>query len=397
MAPRARSKKHRDLPDNLEPDTKQVNGLPVVYYRYRFPDGRRKSLGRDKAKAIALAKVLNERLTSPGIQQAAAALIGQHAASTTDNPTLAVVIDQFRQHFLAGKRYSARTRAEIDIKLEKYREMWGSQTIQSFTTLQLAQFLNDLTVSPYIKHRKLLIDLFGFAGHQGYVQANPAAMTLAKSDSDRQKRRQRHTLEGYKAIHAAAPDWLQRAMDIALRSLQRRGDLTRLHRDQVDMAAGTIRVLQEKTRQYQKPVYLEIQMGAELKAAVQACLGTGIPCPYLIHYRPVRMASRERMSKLHPFAVTDDHLTKTFSRVRDEVGAYNHLETGERPTFHDIRALGIWLYQKAGFPGEYINALSGHASDKMRAHYAEGHEEVAPKVVRADLTLPENTPKIPRK
>jgi len=231
----------------------------------------------------------------------------------------------------------------------------------------------------------------------GQGRANPAAMTLAKSDRRRQKRRQRPTLDGYEATHAAAPDWLQRAMDTALRTLPCRGDLAGLHPDQVNMPAGTIRVLQEKTRQYQKPVYLEIQMGGELKDAIQACLGTGIPCPYLIHYRPARMASRERMGKLHPFAVTDDHLTKTFSKVRDEVGAYNHLEPAERPTFHDIRALGIWLYQKAGFPSEYINALSGHASDKMQAHYAEGHEEVAPKVVRADLVLPENTPKIPRK
>src|SRR5690606_14275567 len=99
MAPRARSRKHRDLPDNLEPDTRQVNDLPVVYARYRFPDGRRKSLGKDKAKAIAIGKVLNERLTTPGIQQAAAALIGQHAATTTDNPPLTDVIEQFRQHF----------------------------------------------------------------------------------------------------------------------------------------------------------------------------------------------------------------------------------------------------------------------------------------------------------
>lgn len=393
MAPRQRSRKHRDLPENLEPDTKQVNGQSVVYYRYRFPDGRRKSLGRDKAHAIAVAKALNEKLSCPTVQQAAAAILGDSG----ENPALSSVIEQFRQHYLTGKRYSKRTMAEIDFKLANYSDLWGDQRIRSFTTLQLAQFLNDKPVSAYVKHRKLLMDLFGFAGHQGLIDSNPAAMTLAKSDADRQKKRQRHTPEGYQAIRDAAPDWLKRAMDIALRSLQRRGDLTRLHRDQVDMTAGTIRVMQEKTKQYQKPVYLEIQMGPELKVAVQACMGTGIPCPYLIHYRPARMQSRDRQGKMHPFAVTDDHLTKTFAKVRDEVGVYSHLEPGERPTFHDIRALGIWMYQKAGFPPEYINALSGHASDKMREHYAEGHEEVAPKVVRADLSFPENTPKIPRK
>jgi len=392
--PKPRSKRYRDLPDNLEPDPQNRNGKPVVYFRYVFPDGRRKSLGNDREHAKAVAKALNEQMAQDSVKDAVAAMLGNH---TRDNPPLNKVIEEFETHYLPGKQYSARSLDEISIKLKRYRETWGNQVVQSFTTLQVAEFLNKLSVSAYIKHRKLLLDLFAFAGHQGYVNANPVAMTLAKSDSQRQKKRQRHTIEGYRAIYNAAPDWLQRAMDIALRTLQRRGDLCSLHRDQVDMERGTIRILQEKTRQYKEPVYLEIQMGKELRAAIQACLGTGIPCPYLIHYRPERMKASNRAAKLHPFAVTESHLTKTFSKARDACGAYDHLSKDQRPSFHDIRALGIWLYEKAGFAPEYINALSGHASNAMREHYAEGHETKAPKLVSADLSFPENTPKIPRK
>lgn len=392
--PKPRSKRYRDLPDNLEPDPQNRNGKPVVYFRYVFPDGRRKSLGKDREHAKAVAKALNQELARDTVKDAVAAMLGNH---TRDNPPLNKVIEEFEAHYLPGKQYSARSLDEISIKLKRYRETWGNQVVQSFTTLQAAEFLNKLSVSAYIKHRKLLLDLFAFAGHQGYVNANPVAITLAKSDSQRQKKRQRHTIEGYRAIYDAAPEWLQRAMDIALRTLQRRGDLCSLHRDQVDMERGTIRILQEKTRQYKEPVYLEIQMGKELRSAVQACLGTGIPCPYLIHYRPERMKASNRAAKLHPFAVTESHLTKTFAKVRDESGAYDHLDKDQRPSFHDIRALGIWLYEKAGFPPEYINALSGHASNAMREHYAEGHEAKAPKLVSADLSFPENTPKIPRK
>ena len=43
--PKPRSKRYRDLPDNLEPDPQTRNGQTVVYFRYIFPDGRRKSLG----------------------------------------------------------------------------------------------------------------------------------------------------------------------------------------------------------------------------------------------------------------------------------------------------------------------------------------------------------------
>ncbi|MFT0138755.1 tyrosine-type recombinase/integrase [Alcanivoracaceae bacterium MT1] len=396
MAPRPRSRRYKDLPDNLEADPKTVGGKRTVYYRYAFPDGRRKSLGKDKQHAIQVARALNEKLRSADVQKTVSTLLGSHVATSRSNPDLKSVIGQFREHFLATKTYSKKTREEVEYKLALYERQWGSQTIQTFTTLQIAEFLNTLSVAPYIKHRKLLSDLFSFAGHQGYLQQNVVAMTLKKASSERKKKRRRHTLDGYRKIHAAAPDWLQRAMDIALRSLQRRGDITSLHKSQVDMAKGTIRILQAKTEQYAEPVFIEIQMGTELRRAVAACLSTDIPCPYLIHYRPGKLTSRTRKAKLHPFAVAENYLTNTFREVRDKVGAYDHLPKDERPTFHDIRALGIWLYEKAGFPPEYINALSGHASDAMREHYAEGHEEKAPKIVRADLTFPESSPNSPR-
>ena len=398
MAPRPRSRQHKDLPENLEADTKTVSGQRVVYYRYRFPDGRRKSLGRDKQKATSIAKALNERLDSPTIQESVAKLIGQHAVTSRENPPLSIVIAEFQKRFIPGKRYSARSLDEIGYKLAKYQALWGNQTIQSFTTLQIASFLNRLTVSPYIKHRKLLLDLFAFAGHQGYVQTNPVAMTLGKSDSEREKQRRRHTIEGYRAIHAIAEPWLQRAMDIAVRSLQREGDLTSLHKDQLNLERGTIRILQHKTKQYREPVYIEIKMGPELEEVVRACLSTGIPCPYLIHRRPLRQPpTAKRTKKRHPFAVTEDYLSKAFAKARDSVDAYNHLGPKEKPAFHDLRALGEWLYELAGYSDEYINALGGWASNKMREHYGEGHEEKAPKIVSADLSFPENTPNVPRK
>lgn len=54
---------------------------------------------------------------------------------------------------------------------------------------------------------------------------------------------------------------------------------------------------------------------------------------------------------------------------------YDHVPAGERPTFHEIRALGAWLYEQQKFPQEYIQALMGHADEKMTKHYQEGHDE----------------------
>lgn len=389
MTPRGRSRRHKDLPENLEPDTKTLaDGSAATYYRYKFPDGRRKPLGRDKDVAIAAANALNVKFASDATKDLLACVLSPESprAPTTDNPALSTVITNFKKHFLPGRKYSERSLSEIGYKLKNYDERWGSQLIKTFTTVQIADFLNTLSVSAYIKHRKVLLDIFAYAGHSGYVQINPVAMTLEKFDSEREKQRQRHTIEGYRAIYLIAPDWMQRAMDIALRSLQRRGDLTRMHRGQL-LPNDIIRVLQRKTRNYKTPVHIDIQMGGELLEAVNRCLRTEIPCPYLLHYRPERMTKQFRAAKLHPFAVTDDYLTKKFAEYRDASGAYKDMKPEQRPSFHDLRALGIHLYQEAGYSNEYIMALSGHASEAMLEAYAEGHGSIKPVLVRADLKV----------
>lgn len=388
MAPRSRDFKNKDLPDNVKVDTKKSTG--VSYFYYVFPDGTRGPLGTDRAKAREAALALNMKLTESG-DLVARVLGRQHAAvSSPDNPLLPELVDQFEKHWLTPRKLSDRTKEELRYKLRAYKAEWPSRTVKSFTTLDIATFLNERPNNAYVKHRKLLIDLFGFACHQGFRPDNPAMVTMKKEEAD--KVRQRHTWEGFQKIRAAAPEWLQRAMDLALLTLQRRSDLTGLHRTKhLNLEANTITIIQEKTRNYAKPVFIEIVMGQELRAVVDACLRSDIPCPYLIHTRPYRMSQKIKDAKPHPFAVTPEHLTKQFAHCRDLSGAYDHLEPEQRPTLHEIRALGIWLYEKAGYPAEYIMALSGHAGEAMFQHYKEGHEAPKPVRVSAGLSLAEIT------
>lgn len=55
--------------------------------------------------------------------------------------------------------------------------------------------------------------------------------------------------------------------------------------------------------------------------------------------------------------------------MRDECGACDDLDPAPRPTFHEIRSLGVHLYEKAGFSREYIMALSGYATEAMFERY----------------------------
>ena len=81
-------------------------------------------------------------------------------------------------------------------------------------------------------------------------------------------------------------------------------------------------------------------------------------------------------------------LTKVFRQARDKGGYYDHIENPmERPTFHDLRALGIFALAKAGYSVEYIQALAGHADNAKTEHYMLGHEQIRPVTVEADLFL----------
>ncbi len=383
---RQRGGRFSDRPDNIEINTVG----DVTYFRYVMPDGDRRPIGssRDVNAAYDLAHALNGHFAQQRRQLDISALIAPRApiASGT-NPTIPALIEEFRRHDPKRKRYAQQTLDNLDCFLNLYARRWPDKTVREMQTTDVAAFLNTLSDNSYVKHRPVLMRLFQFAGHQGYISSNPVAVTLRKDAAP--KVRERHTWVGYKQIldFEETPDWMRRAMRLALYSLQRREDLVLMHRvnNNVDLAAGTITVMQRKTRNYKNPVWLEIVMGQELRAVVEDCVRSEIPCPYLIHYRPLKLKAETRKAKPHPFAVTPDHMTRTFADLRDKCGAYDHLPREQRPTMHELRAFGMHLYEQAGFSKEYIMALSGHATEAMYYRYTRDHQQAGPKRVEAGL------------
>lgn len=378
MAARPRSPKNRALPENLYPNGK--------YWQYRNPiTGKKTSINRPLAEAVKLAKAANAKLAPLMVDDGAllSLITGERA------PTFERLLERFELEWLPGRDYAARTLQEIKFKLERYRQDLGKRMIGQLDVLAVAEYLDGFANNAYTKHRGLLVQVFAFAVAKGMAERNVAEMTLVKKEAEKQ--RQRHTREGLAAIieHPETPDWLSRAIRVSLATLLRREDVVTLRKDAVDMAKGTIRVSPGKSEKYANPIHLEIQMGAALREVVQECLRSPIVSPFLIHYRP-RARKREQLdAKEHWTAVTPDYLTKEFSRVRDLVKAYDHIPAGQRPTFHEVRALGSWLYDQQQFPEDYIQALMGHADAKMTRHYQEGHGEqvIEYQVVGADLKL----------
>lgn len=72
------------------------------------------------------------------------------------------------------------------------------------------------------------------------------------------------------------------------------------------------------------------------------------------------------------------HQQRSHSATRDQAGAHEHLPKAQRPTFHDVRALGMRLYTEAAFTKEYAIALSGRATEPMFERFTLDHETKSP-------------------
>ena len=389
MSPKKRNRKNSDLTGtNIKP-VKRKSGKPDEHYDYYYnmPNGTVEFLSKNRKDAIEAAIDLNRVLRPSGsIVERITEKDTQPKYKNTPMDDVSKIADDFITEFLPEKNYSETTLTQKIRIAGLISEHWKDVSISRLSTRHIVEYLRTLTVAAYIKHRVVLNDLFLYAIHAGYIEANPVAVTMKKTDPKR--KRKKHTVEGWNKIRDAAPEWLQRAMDIALLTLQRRSDLTGIHHDHVDLDKRTIKILQDKTRNYNKPVYIEIKMGQDLFDAIRSCYRTGIICPWLIHYRPIKMPPAHiRAKKRHPFAVENSYLSHSFSRVRDECGAYDHIEKGMRPSLHDARGLGAWMYEQAGFDKSYIQLLTGHASEKMLQIYIDGHEEQKPVQVSADLKI----------
>jgi enterobacteria phage integrase len=95
--------------------------------------------------------------------------------------------------------------------------------------------------------------------------------------------------------------------------------------------------------------------------------------PYLIHRKPDRQNNQnyKAKEKKHYSQITVGYLTKTFASIRDKLDCFKNTPLEERPTFHEIRALGIKLYEDQGIDAQ---ALAGHKSRVMTDKYKKGHE-----------------------
>lgn len=363
MVPRPRNKANKGLPVNLYFDSRRGT------YRYRRPtDGKWFQFGADRGRAIDAAQQLNFTF-----------LRGGDLVSTVLDEasiTLGSFLDDYETKVLPQRELAQATLDLYKVRFKQIRTVLGDKVIDRITIRMVAEFLEPLTARAANQARALLADVFTHAAAKGLCPDNPAASTIPKIEK---KQRKRHTVEGLVAIRARAPLWLQNAIDIGLLTAQRRGDILDMKFE--DAREGFLYVVQNKTAKAADAGWLKIKITPQLQAVLARCRDD-VLSPYLIHRRPERKKKRE--GKDHWTKVDERFLTRAFKDARDACGCYKGWKEEEMPGFHEIRALSLHLYKRAGKDGQKI---AGHASEEMTRNYQRDHADVVWSEVEADLDI----------
>jgi integrase len=349
MAPRQKARRPSVLPMNL------YQNHAGKTYRYKHPlTGKFHGMGNDKAKAVAAAKQLN-RMLMPDNE-----LVNAVLGSVTVNEH----IEWMRHHIIPDREYSQNT---LSLTQTRYRNLitaFGNKSLADVTVQQVSELIENTTPRVANQIRQVAIDVFNVAMSRGLCDRNPAQSTLKRKQKTQRKRL---TEKEFIAIHNQAPKWLQKAMDMAYLTLQRRSDIVALKFS--DITDGHLYVIQQKTQKYDTG-YLKIKLSLPLLELIESCQDK-TNSPFIIHRKPNRIVKRENLE--HWTQIMPATVSREFKKVRDDLTIFKKVPMGERPTFHEIRALGIKAMKDIG---ENPQQLAGHSSEGMTRNYDSGHDEV---------------------
>lgn len=369
MVPRPRNPANKGLPQNLYFDARRST------YRYRRPtDGKWFPFGADRLKAIDAAKQLNLEFMR------GADLVGSVMGNTSD--LFIGFLDTYERDVLPPRELAKGTLGLYAVHFRRFRKHFEGKAVDQITIRMIAEMLDALTPRTANQCRALLIDIFNHAAAKGLCPDNPAASTINRIEK---KQRKRHTVDGLKAIREKAPAWLQNAIDLALITAQRRTDILDMRFDGV--REGYLYLVQKKTAKASDAAWIHFRVTPELQAVISRCRDN-TASPYLVHRKPDRLKQKQTQTKDHWTKVEERYLTRAFKEAREAAGCYKGWKEEEMPGFHEVRALSLHLYKKAGKDGQKI---AEHASEDLTKNYQRDHAEVIWSEAIPDLNISEIT------
>lgn len=379
MAARPRNREYRHLPDFLNFDKDRQR------YILTLISGKRKTIGTDRAYAIAVAKEYNLRMR-PNVAVSLESIIREEGGINGEAKPLSEHLDRLMKRIIIDDKPAQSTLADWNNDLVRVKEYFSDIAACDINLEHVNGFIAryQSASSANVQNRKVLFlkKIFSYAMDESLMFDNPA--TRKKMRRTDQKQRRRLSLDDYMRIRGAAALWLRTAMDLALQTAQARLEVSRIKYSikepkeglcgcvwlpcEQNGVFGTLYIHRQKVK-HKEASHVAIPIGHQLKEIIESSRDN-IASPYVVHRLPDKRSNDISKEVKHPTQVAPDYLSRAFSALRDQVGVGENLPMEQRPTFHEIRALAAHLFDKQGIDPQ---ARMAHSDAKSTKIYTQDH------------------------
>jgi len=388
MAPRKRMFENRNLPVGLT--RKKVR--EVVRFRYRLPNGKDIyfPLGTQEFEAIEAATIFNQKHRNPAINL----LMAHDQYNKPLSHWLKIVKKRVTEEEYDKKIIGKSVYDIFCHDITRLDNLLGSVMSKSINLSHVNDFLathtNGKTNAVYNRKIGFLKKVFSYICDMSGMNSNPAESKKRKPKD--KKQRERLNIENFKAILSAAPQWLNIAMRLSIQTTHAVNEISKAKYTDCEwfsspqcegglMVYGVLRIHRQKV-QHKEASRVEIPITQKLKEVIDDSRKDNVVSPYIVHH----LLKRNKGSAdgiTHPTQLAPVYISRSFSELRDKLGLYSELEKAQRPTFHENRALSIFMYGEIGIQPQERAAHTDLESTKI---YMRGHVEWV-RVQAAELAI----------
>nr|WP_241790463.1 integrase [Vibrio genomosp. F10] len=274
----------------------------------------------------------------------------------------------------------------------------GRVQSKSLTLPHINEFINKhySTISNRQLNNKIsnLKKIFSYLADESAIESNFVLNKKQRRLSKEDYAKVRHDLDfdHYQQIYDAAPLFLKVAMSLTLETTHAVREIYRLRyriykpREGIcgilwnlegrveyingHAVYGTLYIHREKVKKSQSST-VAIPVTQRIKDIVDLSKTSRLHCPYIVHRKPRQLQRGISKDNDHLYQVHHHNISKEFSRVRDTLGLYDHLEKPLRPTYHEIRGLAARMIEQQG---ESATQRMAHADAKTTKIYTGSQE-----------------------
>ena len=428
---RQRSAKNKNLPTGLY--QKVLNGVDRLYYRKKNTKEIYFPVGTSLEQAIEAVLIYNDKHRT--------SIKAIFESKDKYNVLVSEVWPKIQKLMLSERAdIAASSMQTFKNDCERFLEFFGKTFSKSIDRGHVSEFLDKYhgDSSNNVRNRKLsfLQSVFEELMDKGYMDINPAK--LLKFRKKDKKKRQRLYLKTFTKILKAAPSHIRVAMKLALQTTHAASEISNMRYDDCEWlekpllwdihsesyieenesSGDTLEVygmlkIKRKKNDNKPASAVKIPITSAIKDVIEESKRDGIDSPYIVH-KAKKPTNKKRCDKTGKFItkvpagcghltqVPSQDISKEFSAVRDaldlktwienpdfdrhtnrDVPEYievkmNSLTPRERPSFHEIRALALFLLEEDSDEGEIkddTSARAAHSDKSTTQMYLTGREK----------------------